>query len=262
MSPSKKTPTAKTAAAPSPPPLWERYRTPLLLFGAGLLVFCVFSGNRLLHQSIYAHFIYQADAFLHGQLAMRFPAAEQRGLGVLQRPVVRAAFRPSPPCCMMPFVALMGLQFNDVFFTVVCAALNVALFYLCWSASPGAGDSPRTLKENVALALLFAFGTVNFYISIRGQVWFTAEVVGVTMTCLYLLAAHRARHPAWAGLLFGCATITRTPLMFAGLFFLFELLMPEGRWDAAALKARMPEVKKKLVASSRFRWPRWEFPWR
>src|SRR5581483_5529978 len=59
--------------AGSPATFLERYRIPLLLFGAGLVVFCVFSGQRVTHQSLYPHFIYQADAFLHGQLALRVP---------------------------------------------------------------------------------------------------------------------------------------------------------------------------------------------
>ncbi len=228
------------------PSLLARYRRPLMIFAGSLAVFCLFSGERLLHQSSYAHFIYQADAFLHGQLAMRFQPPNNEDWAYFNGRWY-CSFPPFPAILMAPFVAIAGLQLNDVFFTAVCAALNVALLYLVLERFTAAKDSARTTQENVLLALLFAFGTVNFYISIRGEVWFTAEVIGVTMTCLYLLAAHRARQPALAGLCFACATITRAPLLYSGLFFLLELLLPEGRWAPDALRARLPEVKRKLL---------------
>jgi hypothetical protein len=225
----------------------ERYRTALLLFAGSLAVFCLFSGERLLHQSLYPHFVYQADAFLHGQLALRVtPPNYEDWARVGDKWYV--SFPPFPAVLLMPFVAVMGLQLNDVLFTVVCAAASVALIYLVLERLREEGDSQRSARENALLALLFAFGTVNFYISIRGEVWFTAEVIGVTLTCLYLLTAHRARHPAWAGLFFACATITRTPLAFSGIYFALELLMPEGRWDPAELKAHRSEIVRKGMA--------------
>ena len=254
MSPSNRSPSAQPKAtrapadlAGSPPTFLERYRIPLLLFGAGLVVFCVFSGQRVTHQSLYPHFIYQADAFLHGQLALRVPPPNYEDWARVGDNWY-VSFPPFPAVLLMPFVAVLGLQLNDVFFTIVFAALSIALFYLVLERFRLEGDSQRTARENAILALLFAFGTVNFYISIRGEVWFTAEVIGVTLTCLYLLSAHRARHPVWAGIFFGCATVTRTPLLFSGVYFLLELLAPEGRWNSDELKARRSEVVRKLAA--------------
>jgi hypothetical protein len=224
----------------------DRYRVPFFLFVGSLAVFCIFSGNRLFHQSLYAHFVYQADAFLHGQLAMRGQPPNNEDWAFFNGQWY-CSFPPFPAILMMPFVALAGVQFNDVLFTVAFASLNVALFFLILERLRESDDSSRTTQQNILLALLFAFGTVNFYISIRGQVWFTAEVIGVTMTCLYLSAAHRVRHPVWAGIFFGCATITRPPLLFSGLFFVLELLMPDGRWDFEALSKRMPEIRRTLI---------------
>lgn len=224
-----------------------RHRTPLLIFLGSLAILCLFSGQRVLHQSQYAHFVYQADAFLHGQLAMRFRPPNNEDW-VFFNNQWYCSFPPFPAILMMPFVAIAGLQLNDVFFTVICAALNVALLYLLLERLREGGDSQRTPQENVWLSLLFGFGTVAFYCSIRGEVWFTAEVIGVTLTCLYLLTAYQTRHPALAGLFFGCATITRTPLLFSGLYFVLELLAPEGRWDKKELGRRRPEISRKAVA--------------
>ena len=238
--------TAQPSATQS---LFARYRQPLLLFGGSLAVFCIFAGQRLLHQSGAPHFIYQADAFLHGQLSLRVnPPNYEDWARVADKWYV--SFPPFPAILMMPFVAIAGLQLNDVFFTVVFAALNVALFYLVLDQLRRDGDSQRTTQQNAVLALLFAFGTINFYCSIRGEVWFTAEVIGVTLTCLYLLMAYRAQSPAWAGLFFACATLTRTPLAFSSLYFFLELLMPGGRWSSAELTTRRQEIVRKAVAFS------------
>jgi hypothetical protein len=222
----------------------ERWRLPTLLFLGSFAIFAIFSGPRLLHQSQAPHFVYQADAFLHGQLSLTvLPPNLNDWARVGDRFFV--SFPPLPAVLMMPFVAVFGFQFNDVFFTLVFAAANVALLFLVLRQLSEAADSSRSTEENLALALLFAFGTVNFYCAIRGEVWFTAEVIGVTCTCLYLLAAHRARHPVLAGAAFACGVVTRTPLTFAIVYFAFELLAPGGRWDAAALRPRREEILRK-----------------
>jgi hypothetical protein len=113
---------------------------------------------------------------------------------------------------------------------MVFAAANVALFYrllrrLRLSALLALlriDSEPRPAFHDAALALLFGFGTLAWSCSIRGEVWFTAEVIGVTLTLLYLHASLGAARPFLAGLAVACAAITRTPLAFSALFFLFE----------------------------------------
>ncbi len=197
------------------------------LLAGSLVVFALFSGPRLLRQSHAPHFVYQADAWLHGQLHLRAsPPDENDWARVGDRWYV--SFPPGPALLMLPGVAIWGYQYDDVSFTVAFAALNVLLFFLVLERLRRGGDSARSRAENAALALLSAFGTVAFSCSIRGEVWFTAEVLGVTATCLFLLAAHRAAHPAWAGLAWSFGAITRTPLVFAGLYFVLEVIADGG----------------------------------
>ncbi len=246
---SNATPTATPSTAPSlSPPLgpaagpgarsWLRaHALEMALLAGSLAVLAAFSGPRLLRQSHAPHFVYQADAWLHGQLHLRAsPPDENDWARVGDRWYV--SFPPGPALLMLPGVALWGYQFDDVSFTVAFAALNVLLLFLVLERLRRSGDSRRGRGENAALALLFAFGTVAFSCSIRGEVWFTAEVLGVTATCLYLLAAHRAAHPLAAGAAFGFASITRAPLLFAGLYFLLEVAADGGplgtRWREAA----------------------------
>jgi len=221
-----------------------RWRLPALLFLGSFAIFAIFSGPRLMHQSEAPHFIYQAQAFLNGQLALTvLPPNLNDWARVGDNFYV--SFPPFPAILMMPFIALFGFQFNDVFFTLFFAAANVVLLFMVLQRLSETGDSARSTDENLALALLFAFGTVNFYCSIRGEVWFTAEVLGVTCTCLYLLAAHRCRNPALAGLAFACGAITRTPLAFSVVYFALELLTPDGRWDPQGFRTRRPEILRK-----------------
>ncbi|HTP26658.1 MAG TPA: hypothetical protein VMK12_13520 [Anaeromyxobacteraceae bacterium] len=199
------------------------HRLELCLFAASLAVLALFSGPRLLRQSHAPHFIYQADAWLHGQLHLRVrPPDFNDWARIGDRWYV--SFPPGPALLMLPGVFLFGFQYVDVSFTVFFAALNVLLFFRVLERLRLRLDSARTRAENAALALLFAFGTVAFCCSIRGEVWFTAEVLGVTATCLYLLSAHRAAHPLCAGIAWSFATITRTPLAFSVVFFAAEVI--------------------------------------
>src|SRR5690606_3173302 len=153
------------------------------------------------------------------------------------------SFPSFPAVVMLPFVALHGYQFNDTSFTAWFGALGVLLFFLLlrhWSAS---GESDRGEADDLLLALVLAFGSVLFYCAIRGEVWFTAQVMGVAFTCLYLRSATGAARPMLAGLFFAMATLTRTPLLFTGIFFVMEVLCPERgrRWASLRETLRAPK---------------------
>jgi glycosyl transferase family 87 len=200
-----------------------RYRIDLILFFVSLVAYAISSGSLLAHQSQAPHFVYQADALLHGKLALRVQPPNLNDW-VLQEGRWYVSFPPFPAVLMIPFVALFGLSFNDVAFTIVFAALNVALFYRLLRRVQ---DRPEW--EHAAFALIYGFGTLAWSCGIRGEVWFTAETIGVFLTLLYLHASLEARHPVLAGLALGCAAITRTPLAFSAIFFLFEALREKKR---------------------------------
>jgi hypothetical protein len=218
------------------------YRVEVVLFLVGFAVLASFSSQRFLRQSEAPHFVYQAQAWLEGRLDMDpqvLPNLEDWAcVREVEGARVRCTGRPQPgdrwyvsfpsfpAVVMLPFVALHGYQFNDTSFGVFFGALAVALFYSLLRHLAREGELERDRAENVGLALLLAFGTLFFYAAIRGEVWFSAEVMGVAFTCLYVRNAVRARRPVLAGLFFSMATLTRTPLLFAGLFFALEALCP------------------------------------
>jgi len=156
--------------------------------------------------------------------------------GTIQRRRKRTfvSFPSFPAVLMAPFVALLGGWFSDVVFTVLAAGLNVALIFLLLELLVARGYSVRSRRDNVLLSLLFGFGTVHFWCSVLGQVWFTALIVGVGLHTLYLMAALDARHPWLAGLCLGLGMATRTPLAFGALFFGLQVVLPAGRFEGWA----------------------------
>ncbi|ATB45856.1 hypothetical protein [Corallococcus macrosporus] len=229
------------------------YRVEVGLFLVAFVVLASFSSQRFLRQSAAPHFVYQAQAWLEGRLDVDprvLPNMEDWAcVRVVEGDKVRCAGRPLPTdrwyvsfpsfpaVAMLPFVALHGYQFNDTSFGVIVGALAVALFYSLLRFLAKEGETARNRNENVALALILAFGTLFFYCAIRGEVWFSAEVMGVALTCLYVRNAVRAQRPLLAGLFFSMATLTRTPLLFTGLFFVLEALCPGPEPRLAQLKA-------------------------
>ena len=236
-------------------PGWRRlvaaYRVELGLFLLTLAGYAIASGSMLGQQSQAPQFVWLADALLHGQLHLRTPPPNLNDWVRLgDRWYV--SFPPFPAVLMMPFVLFEGLRFNDVLFTVVCGALNVPLIYRLMRRIAERGEegtSPgRPPFEHAVLALIFGFGTLAWCCAIRGEVWFTAETVGVTLTLLYLHASLGARHPVLAGLCIACAAITRTPLAFAAIFFPLEAIFAGQEIGLASLRETLRDPERRRAA--------------
>ncbi len=272
---SKAAPTEAKAAAPAGPVhggtfslalrLWaQAYRVEILLFVGCFVVFAMFSGQRFLRQSGAPHFVYQAKAWLDGRqsidqdvLEAEYPedwACVRSVNGVptrctpprLASDTWYSSFPAFPSAVMLPFVAIHGYQLNDTSFGVIIAALAVALFYSTLRLFREHEGTGRTIVEDAGLALVLGFGTLFFYAAIRGEVWFSAEVMGVGLTALYLRNAVGARRPMLAGLFYSMAVLTRTPLFFTGVFFALEAIAPDKGHRVEQLKAFFNDPRKKL----------------
>jgi hypothetical protein len=235
-------------------------RLPIGAFLVALVVYGAVAGDRLRRRSTDPHFVVQADAWLHGKLSIdQWPAGADdpakvdevrlddgrvvRGRKLQTRQTFRIAgegevpasrvketlrtisynsFPPFPSVLLIPQVLIHGPWANDVALTIGLAALIPALLLVLFRRLRRAGLHARPPSDEVWLALLLTFGSVLFFSSVQGRVWFTAQVVGCLLTVLYLLAVQDAAHPVLAGLLLGCAVATRPPMLFLGLLFLHE----------------------------------------
>ncbi|HTS80504.1 MAG TPA: hypothetical protein VMH40_07890 [Myxococcaceae bacterium] len=240
---------------------WMRaYRNELLVFLCSFFALACFSGPRFLRQSAAPHFVYQAKAFLDGRLDLdpeTLPNLEdwacvREVAGVktrCTRPVLPGdrwyvSFPAFPAVVMLPFVAVNGWQLNDTSFGVILGALAITLFYWMARELGRRGELDRSDGEALILAGVLGFGTLLFSCAIRGEVWFLAEVLGVVLTCVYIRAATGGARPVLAGAVWSMATLTRTPLVFTGLYFLLEVLTPgpTGRLEQLREALRAPRA--------------------
>ena len=229
------------------------------LFAIGLVVYGALAWDRLGRQSGAPHFVYQADAWLRGQISVDRPLPNDdwaivehvelvdgtRTAG--RRLITRSGFRtlggdvlppaqikrslghtayvsfpPVPSVLMLPGAVVAGRHANDVLPTVLLAALILPLAFLLLRRLAAAGMSARTPRDDLWLVAMLAFGSVMFFSSVQGKVWFTAHVVGVVLALVYAWGSIEARHPVIAGLALGAAALTRTSMAFMFPLFLFE----------------------------------------
>jgi hypothetical protein len=144
----------------------------------------------------YNHFVWQAEAFLHGTAVIDWPvqsSATSAGNAYFQdvypmrvltgdpsTPGALLPFPPLPAVILMPFVAIWGLATDHRAVSVVLGAIDVLI---AWRAL---GRLPVSRRIRLATTIFFAFGTVFWYAAQLGTTWFFAHVVAVTFALLAL----------------------------------------------------------------------------
>ncbi len=155
-----------------------------------LVVYAVSNPARI---SPYDHFVRQADAWLHGRMAIDLPVpsspdAPENGYFQDVLPVygpdgretgqALIPFPPLPAVVLLPFVAIWGLATNAQWIATVLGALVVGLGF--WML----GRLPVSRRTRVAATVFFGLGTVFWYASAIGTTWFLAHVVAAGLTFL------------------------------------------------------------------------------
>ncbi len=254
-----------------------RYRLHLALAAIGFAVYGLVAWDRLFHQSSDPHYVYQADAWLHGRVAIDPPPDKGDDWAKVETVVLRGgrevrgrrlvtqastfrtiggeeiatseieqsrgqttymSFPPLPAVVMLPGALLGGRAGNDVFPTVLFAALCLPLFLLVLERLGDAGLATRGRAEQLWLVALLAFGTVLFFSSVQGKVWYTAHVLGVALALVYAWASIEARRPIVAGVALGLAAITRPPMAFMFPLFACEAWRMAGGLASARADRR------------------------
>ena len=240
-----------------------RARTGLVV-GLGLIIACLalYQLTRPAHQTIYNHFAWQAQAWLEGSFAIRYPvppSADGPGNAFFNdvTPVTDATgaatgrgtipFPPLPAIVLLPFVALWGLAVDQTSLAILIGAFDVALVY--WLLGRLA---VRPSVRNALTAFMGA-GSALWYAASLGSTWYFAHVVAVGLTLgavgLALdadaaeVAGERGMRPrplldgrqVAAGILLGLAATSRLTVAF-GLPFLL-LVGGGGTWWRRGLSA-------------------------
>ena len=143
----------------------------------------------------YNHFVWQADAYLHGRFAIAYPVTDGPFTNgyfqdVMQLSAAPGAlsyallpFPPLPAILLTPLVAVFGLATDSQLFGVVLGAINVGL---AWRMT-----TRLTERRGAAMlaTIFFGFGTVAWYASMLSTTWFLAHVVAITFTLLGITLA-------------------------------------------------------------------------
>jgi hypothetical protein len=217
--------------------------------GLGVVLACLvlYQLTRPAYQAIYNHFAWQAEAWLQGELAIRYPVeASEAGPGnAYFNDVVRVVdetgaptgramipFPPLPAVVLLPFVALGGLAVDQTFLAIVIGALDVAIAFWLLGRLP-----VRPAVRNL-LTVFVGAGTGLWYAASLGSTWYFAHVVAVGLTLASVAVAldgetrEANREPGAprpfleprqvaAGLLLGLAATSRLTVIFGLPFLLF-----------------------------------------
>lgn len=190
--------------------------------------FAIIPRARIVEHTPFNHFALLADCWLHGRLNLGGapPAYGQNNDFAKVGNNWFITFPPFPAVVLLPVVRVAGSAENvrDGQIFVWLSGIGPAVLFLALEKLRRMGVSGRIEPTNIALALLFAFGTVYFFTAVQGTVWFAAHVVAVALAAMYLLFALDAQQPVLSGLMIGLGFMTRSPLLFAAPLFLFEAL--------------------------------------
>ncbi|MBV5323250.1 hypothetical protein JZU51_00490 [bacterium] len=201
---------------------------PLFAFAFALIAYFIISafGGSPFRVREYAYFNYLADAFLHGQFHLRLLPPNLHDLSFFNGQYY-LYWPPIPAIILMPFIALFGVGFSDVFFNVVVAAINVAVIAALLRAVDRHNIIRIDANYRSLLVLFFALGTVHATLAPFGKLWFTAQLVGFLLVALAYLCAiefNGATAFILTGILIACAMLTRNHLLFTGIWPAYYLL--------------------------------------
>jgi hypothetical protein len=205
-------------------PGFVRVRAPLLVYLACAALYVATLGARARGPSDNVHFVSLAESYLHGSLAVLGDRPPGENDWARYRGRWFVVFPPLPALMIMPAVAIWRAATWDRLYWALFAGLGPAVLYVLLRRLREREQSGRSAREDLALTILFAFGSAYYYASVQGTVWFAAHVVAAPLIALYVLFALGAERPALAGLMLGLCWHTRPSTIFLAPFFLVEAL--------------------------------------
>lgn len=177
-----------------------------------------------------AYFDRLADSFMHGQLYLADPPSDHdltQHAGQWYVP-----FPPLPAVLMMPWVALQGrAAVNTVTFAIAVGAANVSLAFLLLEALWRRNLIALGMGDRLWLTALWGVGSVHWYMSTLGSVWFVSQVCTVTFMLLATILAATRRGPIWVGLALTAAMGARPLVVLVlPLVAVLSTLEDDGGW--------------------------------
>ncbi len=163
------------------------------------------------------YFVRLADAFLHGRLYVLEAPSWLNEL-VPGGGGWYVVYPPVPAVLLMPLVAVFGTDFPQQVASCVFGAVTVGLVWLLLARFT------LRLRQRAILTLVFAFGTVFWYVAETGSAWYLGHVSAVMFSVAAVILALDRRWPVVIGLFLGLAAISRLPVALACVGVLLLLL--------------------------------------
>jgi len=181
----------------------------------------------------YAYFNVLAQSFLQGRLDLPQPPSTVDL--TLHDDKWYVPFPPLAALLMTPWVAVFG-GVETVLFAACMGAINAALVFLMLQGFAAQRWISLSLKGALCLTALFAFGTVHWYMSTQGSVWFVAQVCTVTFVALSVFFAAYHDAPIPAGIALGLAMLGRPNLVLTYPLLLGIAIQHAGEKEPANKK--------------------------
>jgi hypothetical protein len=154
-----------------------------------------------------AYFDKLADSFLRGRLYIESEATHDL---TLHNGRWYVPFPPLPALLLMPWVAISGVDgvITSVF-SAITGAAGVAFVFAAVRGLAQTGWAALRLSDQLWLTVLFGLGSVNWYMSTIGAVWFMGQVSAATFMALSLALAIGRRSALGSGIALAIAMLGR-----------------------------------------------------
>lgn len=174
----------------------------------------------------YNSYVRLADTFLHGRLHLT------ENLPWLELAPVGDKFYivppPMPALLILPLVAVKGLLLDQTLISIILGSLcSVILYSLMKKIFAKHGKKSATLA--LWTTALFSFGTIFWYLSSVGSVWYFGQVVAIFFLLLSLNELFGKKRAWLVGLFLGAAFWSRLPVILSLPFFILILLKWGGK---------------------------------
>jgi hypothetical protein len=169
------------------------------------------------------HFVYLADAFLHGKLGVS-------GTGTVLAEIVPlnsnyyVVYPPMPAVLLLPMIAVLGTSFDQSLMSIFLASLSVPLMWIMLRKTGSKGS------KALWLTILFGFGTCFWYTAAVGTSWYIEHVSAVLFLTSAIVLTLYKKNDFFVGFLLGCATLSRLPTVLAFPFFLLVAYDRSNSW--------------------------------
>jgi len=189
---------------------------PVLIFAIAFLGYYLSNSEPL---DWYKHYVYLAVAITQGTLDVASVGIPDFYHDLVVDGTSKyLPHQPAPAVLLVPFVAIWGSSFSEVYFSMALGAINVVLvwYLLCLL------NVSRTTK--LLLVPFFAFGTAHFYAATTGTLWFYNHVAAVFFLLLSIIFLLRRTSPVLPALFLALAFLSRQSTILATPVFLYWMV--------------------------------------